>query len=124
MLVFSVFYQGIIIYQSAWGGSHYALLAFMLFFCTWHYRDYFESGKIVLFFSNLTYSVYLFHNWLYDFFLQIYNSKIIALITLFGFCYLCHIFIEKQGILLGKKVFRAWEAKQRSQPMTEIKDIA
>lgn len=123
-LVFYVYYQGIMTYAPWWGNGHYALLAFILFFLAWYYREHFKSGKIVMIFSNLTYSIYLFHNWLFDEFLKIYASKMVALILLFSFCYLCHIYIEKKGIILGKKTLKAWKENSIRQKLHESQGIA
>lgn len=119
-LVFYVFYQRIMIYQSHWGDKHYALLGFLIFFLAWQYREHFKSGKIVMIISNLTYSVYLFHNWLFDFFKHLYGSTIVALVSLFTFCYLCHIIIEKKGIKVGMNVLNMVRKTQKKQIFLKV----
>jgi peptidoglycan/LPS O-acetylase OafA/YrhL len=60
----------------------------------------------------MTYSVYLFHYWLYDtakkvwahFDINFVNVEVQALLTLFLFCFLMMHLIEKQGIKVGRWV--------------------
>jgi peptidoglycan/LPS O-acetylase OafA/YrhL len=119
-LVFSVHFHEVMVYQPKWGSAHFAILAFMIFGISWYFRAHFESGKIVMLISNLTYSIYLFHNWFFDFILRSDGLRPYVLIILFGFCFLCHILIEKPGISLGKRVLKLLEPKYKKHTLKEV----
>lgn len=92
--------------------SHFAALGFMLFALAWRFRKRFQYAPIVLLLSDLTYSVYLFHNWLFDFFkyyfmraeLTILWANLGALAALFTSCFLMHKVLERPANMLGRKL--------------------
>jgi hypothetical protein len=92
--------------------SHFAALACTIFFVLWLIRLNLKEYLLIAFLSELTYSVYLFHNWLWtpiqsaikNYSIFESHQRLQALFFLFLFCYLVHVIIEKQGISLGKKV--------------------
>ncbi len=108
-LVLIQYYYLISIYQSIWVGHHFALLAFAVFFLSWYYRAYLIVAPSVLFFSDLTYSVYLMHNWAWSYIelmlnkipFIIFHEDIGVLCVLFLICYALMKFIEKPGVILG-----------------------
>jgi len=104
VLVFCIYWRGIALYQPNWLSAHFALLGFILFATSWKFRNYFMGNRLVYFFSNLTYSVYLFHNWLFDYFVRMGSSKFVALFMLLVICYLFHKLIEKPAISFGKRL--------------------
>jgi hypothetical protein len=89
----------------------FAILGFILFTTAWYFQKKIKT-PIILVFSNLTYSVYLFHNWLFDFFknylvrldYQTLLSNIGATLMLFSFCFLIHKLLEKPANKLGSKI--------------------
>ena len=95
--------------------SYFALYALILFMVSWFYRRNFKFSKLILFFSNLTYSIYLFHNWIWDWidrFLNYYVKDIFfnqlsTLIILLILCTLLTQTIEIPCIKLGKRISRA-----------------
>jgi len=102
--VFYLHWKGIALYQPNWLSAHFAFLGFILFAVAWQFRDKFKTNILVVFLSNLTYSIYLFHNWLFDYFMKIENSKSVALILLLISSYIFYIIIEKPAISFGKKL--------------------
>jgi peptidoglycan/LPS O-acetylase OafA/YrhL len=92
--------------------SHFAVFAFSLFLVIWLIRLNLKSFFLVVFFSELTYSVYLFHNWLWPYLeLLVKNYSLIIsyqrlqiLFLLLMFCYFLYLTIERYGIFLGKKI--------------------
>ncbi|RBL70663.1 acyltransferase [Pseudomonas sp. MWU13-2625] len=99
-------------FQPGWSQSHFAIMALGIFVTGWLYGSKLPDGKILRMASDLTYSVYLFHNWLW-----LYLSLLVAgrgfksvspslqtFILLIVVCYFMHKTIEMQGIKLGKKV--------------------
>ena len=92
--------------------SHFVALACTLFFALWLIRINLKEYFLVTFFSDLTYSIYLFHNWLWSHIqLAIKNFSIFdshqrlqTLFFLFLICYFFHKIVEKYGILFGSKL--------------------
>lgn len=91
---------------------HFAVLGFMLFAAAWRFRERFQNAPIVLLLSNLTYSVYLFHDWLFDLIknyfmraqLSILWANLSTLAVLFVFCFLMHKIFERPANMLGRKL--------------------
>lgn len=106
-LVYLQFWHLITLYQPSWTNSHYAVLSLCLFIILWSSRAFLSSNALILFFSELTYSVYLFHNWLFDRIkaLPIINNDFYALIVLILICAAFVRLIERPGIALGHNVY-------------------
>lgn len=105
-------------YQEKWLGAHFALIGVGLFALAWACRGKLRAGAVVLLFSDLTYGVYLFHNWLFDEF-KLWLAKRAwplgppgwqAFVLLLVFCYVMARTIERGGIRLGRWVqARGWK---------------
>jgi len=102
----------------SWKESHavfYALVIFLLFWCG---RERFSKLPIVTFFSELTYSIYLFHNWIWGYLEKIVQSfgvnfislNIQVLILLTIVCYVSYRVIEKPGIRVGRSISKHMNA--------------
>jgi peptidoglycan/LPS O-acetylase OafA/YrhL len=97
-------------YQTYWLSAHFAALGFLLFTVAWIYRAKFRVTTTILLLSDLTFAVYLFHNWMFDFFkikaIQLLSSAqgtdFLALVSLFIFCFLLHRIIERPANKLGR----------------------
>lgn len=108
--VFVNYFYLISCYQPRALYGNYAALGFLLFTVAWIFRSRFEVTTIILLLSDLTYSVYLFHNWLFDFFkdkatellLLTQGADVVALGLLFAFCFLLHRIIERPANKLGR----------------------
>ncbi|WP_131782836.1 acyltransferase family protein [Legionella gresilensis] len=110
-LVFMQYWYLTRVYQPNWLHTHFALLAFLLFVITWKFRERLTTNAIILFTSELTYSVYLFHNWLFDRIKQWSGDGLFAkmpytLILLILICAFFVKFIEKPAIKLGRTIYQ------------------
>ncbi|MGY2253719.1 acyltransferase family protein [Pseudomonas reactans] len=100
--------------QPTWKESNYAILAIGLFILALLYQEKLHDGALLRKLSDLTFSVYLFHNWLWDYIaIPVYKiglstiySKTLITVMLLAFCYLAHVIIEKQGNTLGRSILR------------------
>ncbi len=100
--------------QPGWKNEHYALIATMIFFVFWLFRYQLTLPSWALFLSKLTYSFYLFHNWVYDALLQFFTpifqtplpSISLSIISLIGICWLSVVCIEQPSLKLGRKFIR------------------
>lgn len=109
-LVFYQYYYLISIYQDKWLGTHFAILAFIIFLICFGLKRYIYAAPWVLVLSDMTYAVYLFHNWMFDYIrmffakykISVFNPDLQALIVLLFVCFLMVKCIEKPGIKIGR----------------------
>jgi len=109
-LVFYQYYSLMAIYQKSWLNAHFAILAFFIFFVSWTFRRYLTAAPWVLLLSDMTYAVYLFHNWFFDyakkgltlFRVSVLNPDVQALIILLLVCFFMVKYVEKYGIRFGR----------------------
>ncbi len=114
LLVLFRYYYLIAVYQSYWLEYHFATLSVVLFFVMWRFQVHFMVTSSVLFLSDLTYSVYLFHNWtwgpikmlLHTTSINILHPDIQALLVLLLFCFFMLKIIEKPGIQCGRIILQ------------------
>lgn len=96
--------------------SNFALTGFVLFFLTWRYFRHIEIHWIISGLANLTYSVYLFHFWLWDylhmFYVKInapeYCSSILIIASLLSICHVMNKYIEKPVVNMGRRVAKRY----------------
>ena len=119
-LVFYQYFRLIATYQTAWLDAHFAILAFLVFLAAWaSLRRITYAAPLVLLLSDLTYAVYLFHNWLFEYAkrvlarlnIAIVNPDIQALIVLLVVCFLMVKYVEKPFIRLGRTLLRDRKAQ-------------
>lgn len=67
VVIFYQYFNLIATFQSNWLKANFAVLGFSIFTFCWMLRKYIKVTPGILLFSNLTYAVYLFHNWLFDY---------------------------------------------------------
>ncbi|WP_059417595.1 acyltransferase [Sulfuricella sp. T08] len=109
-LVFYQYYSLMDIHQKSWLNAHFAILAFFIFYVSWAFRRYLTAAPWVLLLSDMTYAVYLFHNWFFDFAkrglthfsVSVFNPDVQALIALLLVCLFMVRYVEKTGILFGR----------------------
>ena len=114
-LVFFQYFRLVGVYQQGWLSAHFAILAFLIFFATWSVRKHLTAAIWVLFLSEMTYAVYLLHNWFFDYAkrwlaqlnISVFNADIQALGILLLTCFLLVRVVEKPGIRIGRSVLRA-----------------
>lgn len=94
-----------------WKDSNFAIIATIIFGISLLYRSEFKYNRTVGVFSNLTFSVYLFHNWLWEY-IAIPVSALgatgltkdaLIILPLFSICYLLHMSVERRFTALGRK---------------------
>lgn len=101
--------------QPNWKESNYALLAVAIFVISWMFRHHFKDGRLISLLSNMTYSVYLFHNWMWPYLtsavetagFQIAPVKLQVLALTLIICYALHATIEKFGLQVGRSAIEA-----------------
>lgn len=101
-------------WQPAWTNSHFAAYGLSLFVIFWFFKARLLLPAWALFLSELTYSVYLFHNWVYDRLLSLYQAMnfdilfvhLFSTASLVMICWFFHLSIEKPSIGVGKTVVK------------------
>ena len=114
IFVVSGYWISVSILQPAWITAHFVVYAIALFYLFWVFRGRLSLPRWALLLSELTYSVYLFHNWLYDWVgisvKKIFSDSLLAhsisVLILFFLCWVFMVLIEKPFILLGKNIFQ------------------
>ncbi|WP_449106225.1 acyltransferase family protein [Pseudomonas mohnii] len=96
--------------------DNYALLAVSIFCFGWLIRDRIQYGPIIGLVSSLTYAIYLFHKWMWEYIKRAVTEVGITaipqdlqiFIILMAICYLAHISVEKYGLKIGRKVLNRY----------------
>jgi peptidoglycan/LPS O-acetylase OafA/YrhL len=93
--------------------SNFAAYACLVFYLAWRHMDGI-THRVLYFLSDITYAVYLFHNYLWEY-IEIFVVKVglpsvlfpvkaQILLTLLAICVCIHIFYEKPFIRLGARM--------------------
>ena len=117
VIIASCFYEYfslIAIYQRLWMVYNFAVLAAAIFAICFKFRSGFSAPVWVLVLSDMTYSVYLFHVWLFDDLkkfladagVNLFNRDLQALFALLFVCFLLMRFVEKPAIRLGRRFLK------------------
>lgn len=110
-LVFFQYFNLIATFQRKWLDAHFAALAFLVFLACWGARNRITAApRWILVLSDMTYAVYLFHNWFFDYAkkllarveVSIVNADVQALVVLLVVCFLLVKYVEKPAILWGR----------------------
>ena len=110
----------------AWSRSHFAVLALGIFIASWIFRFQLPDGAFLRGASDLTYSVYLFHNWLWLYLMGLVKDNSFVYISdnfqvfviLIIICYLMQKTVEVGGVKLGKKVLLLIRSRSISHPIS------
>ena len=113
-LVFFQYFRLIATYQQGWLAAHFAILAVLIFAAAWAFQKHLTAAAWVLLLSDMTYAVYLLHNWFFEYAkkwlaqlsISVLNADIQALIVLLLTCFLLVKFVEKPGIRLGRSLLK------------------
>jgi peptidoglycan/LPS O-acetylase OafA/YrhL len=105
-------------WQAPTANTHFAAVALLMFVALWVLRRQISLPKTVLLLSELTYAVYLFHNWIYDYVLAAaarivqnwWATNILAFFSLLAVCWLATRLIERPAVRFGHSF------SQRFQP--------
>ena len=100
--------------QPNWKEAHFAILATVIFITGLTLNKYLESGPVINILSGLTYSVYLFHNWMWDYiknFVSVAGPSFIpvtvqTIIVLLAFCYIMQKLVEDPAIKWGRGLYK------------------
>ena len=102
------------IINSTLNGSYFTIAGLLLFVVAWYFKVWLPQSKVIAQLSVLTYSVYLFHNWIWGY-LYIATSiltpvpwfrSVLVLIFLLMLCKFLEKFIEVPAQKLGKSIFK------------------
>lgn len=120
-LIMVSFFNKIATYIQDWKDLNYGVYALAIFTVAWAMRYKIVDGPIVRILSSLTYSVYLFHNWLWTY-IQMGASgigvpseylKLVTVSSLFLFCYIINKTVEQKGLALGRFALRYTSRKNK-----------
>lgn len=106
-------------FQKDWLNSNFAILAFGIFLIAWRVRKNISVTPLIIIVSEMTYAVYLFHNWLFDYLkillstmrVSIFNQDIQALLVLMLVCFAMVFLVEKPGIRIGKIILKKFQPR-------------
>jgi peptidoglycan/LPS O-acetylase OafA/YrhL len=109
-----------------WAQSHFAILAIGIFLAGWVIGNKLPDGKFLRAASDLTYSVYLFHDWIWLYLGILVGSRglksvpvsLQVFVLLLIVCYIMHKTVELQGIKLGRKVLALYRGRAKSRTVT------
>lgn len=107
-------------YLPDWNNLNYGIYALGLFLTAWLLRKSMNDGPIIRLLSTLTYSVYLFHNWLWNYILMAASSlgvqealiKPVTLVVLLIFCYAINKTVEEYGLNAGRAVINRFRSSR------------
>lgn len=99
-------------FQPGWISALFGELGTLIFLIAWAIREKLLVTPPVIFLSDLTYAVYLFHKWAWEpikntfslFFVSFLNQDIQVFVLVLLLSYLLHHTVERLGIKIGKKV--------------------
>ena len=121
-LVFGQYYYLLTEYQPKLLNEAFTIIGFLIFVSAWNLRSRLKVNSLILFFSNLTYTVYLFHNWLWETIhktlaklsITILHPEIQVFVVLLLVCFIMHKSVEKGGIRLGRVLLKYLESVPKS----------
>lgn len=108
--------------------STYGIAALLLFAIAWKFQHLARSSFLSLLLAELTYSIYLFHNWAWgylgalawNFHIDFIPADFQIIVLLMLLCYALNKTIEKGGISLGKMLTKRIRiSKRTSQPIQD-----
>jgi peptidoglycan/LPS O-acetylase OafA/YrhL len=105
------------VWQPNLAAHHFVAYGFGIFFLFWSMRQHLSLPAPIALLSELTYAIYLFHNWIYDYLLIIsqatFDSEVaanlVALFLLFSGCWIATRFFERPAVRLGTKLSRRFQ---------------
>lgn len=107
-------YYGLVAaYQPGWIGDHFATLSVAMFLASWRLRASFVSTWLSRTLSDLTFSVYLFHNWIWAPIRGLmapeisFSRDVLVMGTVLVVCFVANKTVERWGIRAGKRLVRS-----------------
>ena len=128
LILFGFFLGMVTKYQPNWKDLNYGLYAALIFLLGWSLRDRIQDGPLIRLVSNLTFSVYLFHNWLWGYLFSFVDycgltfvpQKVQVLIMLFVVCFGLHKSVEKYGLRAGRLFLNFYNKSSLRSSASEI----
>ena len=110
LLTLVAYRVGLHAWQPRWLDAYFGVLGIAVFTCCWAVRQWLPAPAWVLALSELTYAVYLLHNWLFDVFLQALQrlglrdvyASLVTLALLGAVCWLLVRCVERPGVRWGR----------------------
>lgn len=133
IIITTFFVKKLAIFHPAWASINFAIPAVLIFMSALALNNKLPDGKLLRLLSSMTYSIYLFHNWGWNFIeiwtakhgLELIPEKIQTLTILLVGCYITHRLIEINSIKHGKRisalVCRKFPSQIRSPEVLEPK---
>lgn len=108
--------------------SSYGITALLLFALTWKFQHLARPSFMSLLLAELTYSIYLFHNWAWgylgalawNFHIDFIPAALQILVLLMLLCYALNKTVEKGGIKLGKLITASIKKTKSAPPPVPI----
>ncbi len=117
------YFELVALHQPGWIGHHFASIAVGIFLAVLAADRFLSAPMWVLAISELTYAVYLFHNWLFDHFKAIAlttrfadQSSALALAGLFATCIAAVWCVERPAIAIGRSLARRFRPSPTISP--------
>ena len=115
--------------QSSFLQSNYAIISMLIFFISLRFQSAFVDSPLVRTLSDLTFSVYLLHQWVWSYLLILITplgiseraASLIIIPTILLISYCSHKWVEIPGIKLGKSVTKLIKGQQTSPPAPAVK---
>jgi len=104
--------------QPVFNNNNHSMYALLIFFAAWLVREKLQDGPLIRLASNLTYSVYLFHNWAWPYLMDVLSRvgltviplKMQVTIVLLLSCYGLHKTVEEYGLRAGKAAIKYYRS--------------
>lgn len=108
--------------------TNHAAIALIIFIAAWHFRAGLVGERIIKLLSDLTYSIYLFHVWLWGYIemacqklgISLIPLKLQIIILLFLFCYCAHRWVERYGVKFGSHLVRLYKNRTSSDAVNAV----
>lgn len=108
--------------QPVFNNNNHSMYALIVFFGGWLIRGTMQDGPLIRLASSLTYSVYLFHNWIWPYLMDLLPKvgltaiplKVQVTAVLLLLCYGLHKTVEEYGLRAGRfaiKYYRTFKVR-------------
>ncbi|QEO57416.1 MULTISPECIES: acyltransferase family protein [Francisella] len=117
IFVFHSYFSMIYLYKSFYLNTNFAIVGYMVFMFMWLVREKLTASllnNVILKVSVLTYSIYLFHDYLWDYIYSVMlhlniDIKIFVVPILFVFCIIMNKAVENPMNKMGKMILKKYK---------------
>ena len=112
-VIYGMHVQQLVNYNKGYVYIRFLHVGLLVWFICWYFQKLFVSHIIITGLSNITYSFYLYHNWIVPYIIEYISSRLFPQSILFPYLLLLllsaliYVVIEKFFILLGNKLLFA-----------------